>query len=324
VYQALEPIVEGIAMATGFPLTFFRDDPVIDFPPGSLLYRKRATLKSSHKATLRQISRLLLEIGLTLGRQIGTVSPKLPDTTGDPRRDARLVRRALGFSSDEPITNLIRSIEKTGVFVIALWLEVDEHDAFSVWAKAEQPKPVLVVSSGKSGDRLRFSLSHELGHLVLHRGIVSGTKMHERQADTFASELLMPAHAMKTEMIPPLNLTKLADLKARWGVSMQALLMRALHLEIITTRQYKYLMQQLAAKGWRTKEPVEIPAEKPRLLRQLIERAYGIPVPISRVAEELKLPEKFVQQLLETHAGQGPLLTSRAGRKLLRFNVPLN
>ncbi len=83
---------------------------------------------------------------------------------------------------------------------------------------------------------------------------------------------------------------------------MQALLMRALHLEVINLRHYKFLVQQLSAKGWRTKEPVEIPTEKPRLLRQLIEKAYGIPVPTARVAEELKLPERLLQQLLESHA----------------------
>jgi Zn-dependent peptidase ImmA (M78 family) len=129
---------------------------------------------------------------------------------------------------------------------------------------------------------------------------------------------------MTAEMIPPLNLTKLAELKARWGVSIQALLMRALHLEIISTRQYKYLMQQLAVKGWRTKEPVEIPTEKPRLLRQLIERAYGAPVSTPSVAKALKIPERLLQQVLESHAGHGPIRTSSTQRRLLHFDMQPN
>ena len=211
-----------------------------------------------------------------------------------------------------------------GVFVVAIHLKVDEHDAFSLWAKGEASTPVLVVSGGKSGDRLRFSVAHELGHIMLHRGVTAGIKVHEREADAFASELLLPGRSMKLEMVPPINLTKLAELKARWGVSIQALLMRALHLAIVSLRQYKYLYQQLSAKGWRTKEPVEIPVEKPRLFRQMIERAYGVPVETSVVAEDLSIPEKLIQQIFKAHAGTTPILSDGDNKRLIAFRTNRN
>jgi Zn-dependent peptidase ImmA (M78 family)/DNA-binding XRE family transcriptional regulator len=317
-YQPLDPISQGIAMATGFPLAFFRDEPVIDFPPGSLMYRKRAALKSQHKSMLRQLARLLFEIGAELGKEIGTISPKLPESTGDAVLDAQRTREAFGFSKDAPITNLVRAVERLGVFVIALSQDIDDHDAFSLWAQTDCPRPILAMSTGKAGDRLRFSVAHELGHLLLHRNIMSATKIHEREADTFASELLLPSFAMKLEMVPPLNLSKLAELKARWGASIQAILVRALQLGVVTLRQYKYLFQQISAKGWRTKEPVEIPVEKPRLLRQMIEGIYGSPVPTLRVAEELRIPERVVQQIVLNYAGKTSASKS-VDNKLIAF-----
>src|ERR1044071_1168327 len=217
IYQPLDPIAQGIAMATGFPIAFFREDPTVDFPAGSLMYRKRASLKSHQKSMLRQFGSLLFELGIHLGKKVGTISLTLPESVGDPVKDAERTRATLGFSPGEPIANLIRAIERVGVFVIAVHLKVDEHDAFSLWAKGEKSIPVLVVSAGKSGDRLRFSVAHELGHIMLHRGIIAGTKIHEREADAFASELLLPSRSMKLEMVPPINLTKLAELKARRG-----------------------------------------------------------------------------------------------------------
>lgn len=323
-YQPLDPIIQGIAMATGFPIAFFEHDPEVEFPSGSLMYRKRASLRSPQKSMLRQIGSLLFEIGIRLGNEVGKISLKLPPSSGDPVIDAQRIRENLGFSAADPITNLIRAVELTGVFVIAIHLEIDEHDAFSLWAKADQPLPVLVVSSGKSGDRLRFSVAHELGHVMLHRGLLAAGKVEEREANAFASELLLPSMAMKLEMVPPLNLIKLAELKARWGVSIQALLMRALHLQVITMRQYKYLFQQITAKGWRTKEPVEIPIERPRLLRQMIERAYGKNTSLRVVADDLKIPEKLLAQVLNAHAGSLPIPAPTSGKRLIPFNVSRN
>lgn len=320
-FQPLDTVVQGIAMSTGFPLAFFRDDLIIDFPLGSLMYRKRIALKSQHKSMLRQTGSLLFEVGMQLSKDVGGIPVALPSTTGVPSEDAQRVRKALGFNEHEPIANLIRAVEKVGVFVIALALDIDKHDAFSLWAKTAEPRPVLIVSSGKPGDRLRFSVAHELGHLILHRNVVAGAKIHEREANAFAAELLLPSFAMKLAMVPPLTLTKLAELKAQWGVSIQAILMRALQLEVVTLRQYKYLFQQLAAKGWRTNEPVMIPCEKPRLLRQMIEKAYGVPVPTHRAAEDLRIPERLVQQILATHAGNNPIATRSIDGKLIPFKA---
>ena len=80
---------------------------------------------------------------------------------------------------------------------------------------------------------------------------------------------------MRAELMPPITLTTLAALKARWGVSLQALIRRAQTLDLLTPSQYRSLSAQLGARGWRTREPIAVPVERPRALRQLAELLYA-------------------------------------------------
>ena len=124
----------------------------------------------------------------------------------------------------------------------------------------------------------------------------------ERQADAFAEAFLLPQVAMRAALVPPITLTTLADLKTRWGVSLQALIRRAHTLDLITPSQYRSLSAQLGTRGWRTQEPIAVPVERPRALRQLAELLYGRPIETQRLAHELGLDQAFVQELLEAHA----------------------
>jgi len=109
---------------------------------------------------------------------------------------------------------------------------------------------------------------------------------------------------MKNEIVPPVTLAGLAALKPKWGVAIQALIKRALDLSIISDRQYRYLMQQIGMNGWRTKEPIEIPSEKPRALRQMAEHLYGNPIDYIKLAADVNLSTVIVRQIIELHAGK--------------------
>jgi Zn-dependent peptidase ImmA (M78 family) len=124
----------------------------------------------------------------------------------------------------------------------------------------------------------------------------------EQQADAFAAAFLLPEAAMRKVLVPPITLTTLADLKARWGMSLQALIRRALVLECLTPSQYRSLYAQLGARGWRTHEPVAVPVERPRALRQLAELLYGVPIGYPSLAHESGLTPRVVEDLLEAHA----------------------
>ena len=69
-----------------------------------------------------------------------------------------------------------------------------------------------------------------------------------------------------------ITIPRLAELKRKWKVSMQALLYRTSDLGLLTDNQKRYLLQQFNQLDIRRREPpeVDVPQEKPRLLRDLI------------------------------------------------------
>ena len=295
--------VQAIALATGFPISFFRRTSGPEFPFGSLMNRARKSLRSQDRDRLRQLGRLTFELATVMAERFSSLPVYVPEASAaDPRKAAQVTRNAFGLSPDTPLTSIVNRLERNGVFVFAVPDEIDEHDAYSLWADTEPRKPVIIVSAGKPGDRLRWNVAHELGHLVMHRTLDGTLKEREDQADRFASELLLPESAMRQELRPPLTLTKFAELKAKWGVSIQALINAAYRMEVITERQRKYLFVQLSALGWRKDEPVAIPLERPRLLRKMAESVFGVPVDYTKVAQLVGAPARLVEEILEQHS----------------------
>jgi Zn-dependent peptidase ImmA (M78 family) len=91
----------------------------------------------------------------------------------------------------------------------------------------------------------------------------------EDEANSFAAEFMMPRREIKPSLYG-LTLPKLMDLKREWGISMAALVQRGYDLKTLTDAQRKYMFINFGKKGWRMKEPVDIPIEKPALLNQLL------------------------------------------------------
>jgi Zn-dependent peptidase ImmA (M78 family)/DNA-binding XRE family transcriptional regulator len=321
--------LELIAVATGFPIPFFKRESAPDLPLGSLLYRKRKTMSSRDRDQVRQLARLVFELIEDLASRFKRIELRLPRMAGaTPEDAARITRAELGMSPESPATNLSRRLERNGIVVLPIHLEIDEHDAFSVWADTEPRTPVIVTTAGRPGDRQRWSMAHELGHLVLHQAFTLTPSAIEDEADVFAGEFLLPEDAMRKDLSAPLTLTALADLKSRWGVSMQALVMRAFNLDIVTDGQRRYLFRQFVAKGWMRDEPVLIPSEKPRLLRKLAESAYGQSVDARTISARIDAPWHLIGPALDacatstdlraaTLATEGPI--RRATGNLLSF-----
>lgn len=330
-----EEQLQRIALATGFPVGFFRRTPGPEFPFGSLMNRARKSLLSEDRDRLRQMGRLTFELASVLADRFSPISVHIPEVSADdPRRAAQVTRNAFGLSPDTPLTSIVNRLERNGVFVFAVPDEIDEHDAYSLWADTDPRKPVIVVSAGKPGDRLRWNIAHELGHLVMHRTAQGLVSDREDQADLFASELLAPSSAMRVELQAPLTLTRFAELKAKWGISIQALINCAWQLGIMTDRQRKYFYVQLSSRGWRKDEPVAIPLERPRLLRKMAEAAFGVPLDYARIAQLVGGPPRLVQEILEQHSTREQLrgisnLTAEAkplpqspGGDLVEFRLP--
>ena len=300
--QPSPSVLDAISRATGCPPAFFTRPSGPAFPLGSLRFRARAAMTARQRRQACWYAQTLYELMASLAAQTEYPTPRLPRLTGDPVSAARLTREALGLPPDRPIGPLIRTLEHHGVWVLAIPVPLPRRDACSTWAGGDGATPVIVVAATPAGDRRRFSMAHELGHLVLHHTPEGAPHALERQADAFAEAFLLPEAAMRAALVPPITLTTLADLKTRWGVSLQALIRRAHTLDLLTPSQYRSLSAQLGARGWRTREPITVPVERPRALRQLAELLYGVPIAYAVLARDTDLDPVFVQDLLGAHA----------------------
>lgn len=309
-FQPSDELVHLISIQIGFPPSFFSQDSGPEFPLGSLLYRKRNALKSQDRTTLNQLGRLTYEIADKMAKKFKPIELRLSKVKEDPITAARVTRTQLGLSPDTPVRSLIKTLEKNGVIVLAVPYTLDEFDAFSLWADTEPRRPVIILTGDKPGDRQRFSVSHELGHLILHQSFHGNLTEIEDEADRFASEFLMPEETIRKEISLPVTLTDLAELKARWGVSIQALIMKAFDLEMITDRQRRYLFQKLSVMWGRKTEPVPIPTEKPRGLRRLAELLYGEPINYSKVAKLVSAPPEMIKRIMELHADKSSVVST--------------
>lgn len=213
----------------------------------------------------------------------------------DTPTEAAQTLRKLWEVPTGPITHLIRMIEDAGGLILVRDLESRDLDAVSQWNGAE--RPLFLLGAHAPADRFRFSLAHELGHVIMHPE-PGATPQQERQADEFASEFLMPAADIGGELSSGLDLSRLQALKRRWGVSMAAVARKALTLAAISEWQYRNLMIEMSTLGYRTHEPGAIPRELPHAVptaaRRLVAE-HGL----DRAAEIAGLlPEEFARLLL--------------------------
>lgn len=137
-------------------------------------------------------------------------------------------------STPVPIETIIREIG------LPLSYEVLDDDT-SGYIERTDGTYRIVVNANHAETRRRFTAAHELGHYIYHRDLLgegvgdnrayrsTGTKLdnsnirpiHERQANSFAANILMPRHRLSD--VAGENTAALA---ARFNVSQQAMAIR--------------------------------------------------------------------------------------------------
>ncbi|MEU8171230.1 ImmA/IrrE family metallo-endopeptidase [Micromonospora sp. NPDC049004] len=311
--EATRDKLQQIADATGTPASFFAARPT-SVPLDTLRFRKSS---AARKTTTRRVHAIYGEsfrVTEDLVGAEGYPTPSLPFATGEsdftPTEIEQLAsdtRQALQLAPDKPIPHLTRALERAGIAVAPMVLpdlDGDEqaavgHFGVSYWGGLGA-SALIGFFPGHQGDRDRFTLAHELGHLVLHtfRSRTSHSQA-EDEANIFATALLVPLDRAQSSMSDRLSLTDYARLKATWGVSIQALIMRGHVVGAIGDTRKNSLFVQLSAKGWRRQEPVLVGHESPKLLWTLLSRRYGSR-PYIQGADELAIHPTLLRSIAPT------------------------
>lgn len=267
---ANDALAGKVVEATGFPGAFFERPPQ-ELPPP--LYRKRSTMGRRRLDTLQALASICVEAQGAITRAVGVkLPPKIPEgRREDIERTAAECRAAFQLAPDEPVPHVVALVEQAGCVVIQLPSAEARFDGFSTWADCV---PVIVTDSGAPGvgDRHRFTVAHELGHLVLHRDVVIDLKQAEEEANRFAAAFLLPRKAIYDDLRrATLTPQGLAPLKVKWRVAISALFMRARHLGLADEHRAVVFFKDMSRRGWRKREPIDIPLERPIVLRKALE-----------------------------------------------------
>ncbi len=194
---------------------------------------------------------------------------------------AKACRRFWGLG-DGPIANLVALMESNGIIMTRVHLGADQVNAFSYW-NGDRPFVFLSSETG-SAARSRFDAAHELGHLLMHRG-VSGDDLEadpellrriESEADRFAGAFLLPEGTYPHEVLTS-RLEGFKELKKRWKVSIQAQVYRCEDLGIFSELQILNMRKSISKHRWKTVEPLddELPLEQPVLLAKCLDKAVN-------------------------------------------------
>lgn len=273
-------------------------------------FRKKRSAKE--EATIEAQTLQLLERYLAIEDLLGlkSVEWEQPRSAPYPLHDirdaedaARSVREEWGLGHD-PVPKLAELLEERGIKVISIDLDDIDGLAARVMRKGRDAARVIVVRKNIWAERKRFTLAHELGHMVM---TAAGGIDDEKAANRFAGAFLMPADVVRAEVGAQrsvISIGELVALKERFGVSVQAIAYRCLDLGIIEKKAFSSLFKEFVKRGWR-KEPFAEPAridpeyEEPKRFERLCYRALaeGV-IGESRAAEMLGITLRTLDQRL--------------------------
>lgn len=294
--------------------------------------RLRAYADASKRLVDSYVADTLTAAEAILELQLRRIPDRLPTFLGDLGDDddievfADEVRSVAGVGDGLPVGNATRAAERLGVVVLPMRSELGRHLGMSMRVDGI---PIMRASRPSNdedhpipGDRQRFTLAHELGHLLLHAnqdppGSSGAAADSERQANRFASAFLAPAEPVLEDLRavggrPTLN--NFAHLKDRWGFSIKGFVMRFAQLGVIEPDQARSLYKQISARRWNKHEPVPVGNESAQwLLKELKKIANPSPDVLGVAAVGAGIGASYFERWTDwsappTNGGGGALL----------------
>lgn len=267
-----ESQLDALAGALAYPTAFFEQ---LEARPAAVLYRTRSLRSAKLEAQVR--ARLNL-VRLVVARMLDDISvefvtrfPEPDQTYGGPEQAAAALRAGWGVPPG-PIESISDLIEAAGGVVVRVDLGTDQAVAAYLHPLGDQLRWFFINTRVLAGDRVRFSLAHELGHAILHEAsLIPDTRDAENHANRFGGAFVLPDQDLLAELPRRrLQLHDLLALKRQFGVSMQTVAMCAHHAGAISRDELTRLYRELSYRGWRAQEPHDVTVEQPTVLRKAL------------------------------------------------------
>lgn len=274
-----DDVLLPVADALDKPLDFFFRPFTVKLQ--GVRFRKRTKLSAKAEEAIREQALDFFERYLEVEQIVGVAS-QFSDPLGSLRlikpEDAEIaaekIRSAWKLGND-PLPNVLEMLETNGVKVF----EIDAPESFDGFSGWTDGHPVVVLATWLNEDiaRKRFTILHEAAHVLLHNHTDARGKTIENYSDRFAGAMLIPKAVFKTDWggyRHRIGLEELKDLKRRYGMSIAAIMRRALDLDLIDSAAYRRFCIIRKQRGWHLKEPGDYPGnEVSSRFEQLVLRA---------------------------------------------------
>ncbi|SDQ36231.1 protein of unknown function [Tsukamurella pulmonis] len=290
---------ERLAEALRYPQSFFTTAPLSRVESDHLLFRAPKSTTMTEKERMAQFIALVGDFFLLeLDRQRKLPPVRLSPAPGlDAVAAAALARKNLLIETGQPIGNVTYMVERAGVTVVMRRERfsgsasednsrgrLEKHLGCAAWFGEFSERPIMVLRELDSWERTRWTVAHELGHLMLHGNIAELSDDHEEEASRFASEFLAPMAEVRESLSTSPSLLNLLPVKEKWGISLGALLRHLHDSGELPDDRYETLRTQLYTRvnaetgytwgrtepGWNDRLP-----ERPRLLSRWLEEIHG-------------------------------------------------
>ncbi|QIZ35809.1 ImmA/IrrE family metallo-endopeptidase [Saccharopolyspora sp. ASAGF58] len=286
----------SLAEQLRFPLNFFAAPEPDEIASGAPSFRARKKTTAIKRDAATSSAVFAVEFNRWLESRFDLPEAAVPIIDRvDPEIAAEMVQASWGIEL-KPTTNMVHLLESRGVRLFAVSPEDAEVDAFSLWHRG---RPFIFLNTLTSGERGRFDVAHELGHLVLHSGAAElPSQEAEDEANAFASAFLMPRTSVLTHMPREPLTSQIIEGRAIWRVSAMALTHRLRDLGLLTGDHYRSACVELSQQGFRGAESGGIPRENSQLLTKVLRALRGQRISLADVADELCLPLEDLTNLM--------------------------
>lgn len=259
-------VMNRIIEFLGFPAGFYEKN--ISNKAENAHYRRKSNINKNEKSKIEYSNKLIGYIVDQMGESVEYPNMALKminlDEGYTPEYAAQFTRKYLGLK-DAPVRDIIELLEKNGIIVTELSYDVDIFDGVSFIT--DEGYSIIIINKNFSNDHKRFTLAHELGHIIMHTSngfLIPEYRDKEDEANRFAREFLMPSDVISNSL-RGLKLQYLYELKRYWLTSMASIIRRAKDLGCISNDKYQYFNIELSRKGYKKNEPVNVYIDTPKL-----------------------------------------------------------
>ena len=240
-------------------------------------FRKKSKLVGHKLETLKEVMRVeiakYIEVLSLYHHRIiynKNESQSVCNSLEEAERKAVEFRNKYQISSKLPLLGLTSLLENIGFLIIYIDSQ-NQFDGFDGLSEFIDDIPVIVLLKGKNGVRQRFTLAHELGHLLLSFNEELPLEEKERYCNRFASSLLMPKDAIENEFgknRTGIRIPEYVNFMKEYQVSVPAVIYRLRELGVINQNCAK-----LSYMNWNNKKKNEedkIPCEESYHFQSLV------------------------------------------------------